>query len=167
MGGGFVNSCGGASDFACGENGSEELREVVFAAPESGSGKPSADYGERGENDKRGEHAPRRLVHVDVMLVVARLTPERQEEETEHIESGEKRGEQADNVERTAPVNVVRTEKNRILGEKAGERWNSGDGQRSDEHGSECVLDAFAQPTHTEHVLFAAHGVNDGAGGEK
>src|ERR1700675_1377828 len=104
---------------------------------------------------------------MDMMLVVALLAVEREEDQTEHVEGSKQRGEQADGVERVAALDLKRAEQDGVLAEKAGERRNAGDGQRGDEHGPVGVLDFFAEAAHVAHVLLAAHGVNDGASGEE
>src|SRR5271168_2198884 len=102
------------------EDGREEIREIVGAAPERGKGEPAAEDREHSENDQRAEHAPRRFVHVDMVLVVALVTVEGQENQAEHVERGEERGEQADGIERLAAGNHVRAEEDLVLAEEAG-----------------------------------------------
>src|SRR5438552_18513629 len=54
-----------------------------------------------------------------------------------------------------------------VLAEESRKRRNACDGQGGDKHGAESVSDGLPQAAHAEHVLFAAHGVNDGASGEE
>src|SRR5229473_2804021 len=86
----------GIADAALREGGLEELREVVRPAPERGCGHPATDDGEHGKNHERHEHALRRFVRVDFVLVIARLAVKGEEDEAEHVEGGEQGGEQAE-----------------------------------------------------------------------
>src|SRR5580692_594437 len=90
-----------------GEDGRQEIRKVVLTAPERGQGKPSPKNREHCENDERSEHVPRRFVHVNVVLVVALFAKEGEEDETEHVESSQQRGEQADGIKNVASVGAA------------------------------------------------------------
>ncbi len=82
----------GIADDALREGRLEELGEVIGAAPEGGRGHPATDDGEHRENHQRHEHALRGLVHVDLVLVIARLAVKGEEDEAKHVERSEQRG---------------------------------------------------------------------------
>src|SRR4029077_16976847 len=118
---------GAASGFACcaSENRLSELREVVGAAPETRRGEPSADYREQRQKHQRNRHAVRRFVHVDVMLVKARLAVEREEDQPEHVERSEQGSEQADGVKNVTAVWILKSaEQDGVFTEEACQRGN-------------------------------------------
>src|SRR6202007_199392 len=120
------------------------------------------------KNHKRPKHAPRRLVDVNFFLVVARPPAERQEDQPEHIERSEQRGEESKSVQRMPTALPSESLKqNRVLAEESGERRNARDGQRCREH---CVVrpaNLLAEAAHLGHFLLAAHGVNHGTGSKE
>ena len=103
------------------------------------------------------------------MLVVALLAEKRQEDQPEHVERSEQRGEQAD-ARRESLATVVALEgaqQDRIFAEESGERRKAGDRQRGRQHRAVRPLDLLAEAAHFAHVLLAAHGVNHAAGREE
>src|SRR5260370_28958600 len=91
-----------------------------------------------------------------------------EEDQPEHVEGSEQRGEQAEGVEDAAAVlALVSVEQDGILAEEAGERRKASDGQRGGEHGEGRPANVFAEAAHAIHVLLAAHGVNDAAASQE
>ena len=100
MRGGFRGCASGLRRAA--KNGREEIREVVRALKKRRQGEPAANHGQDRQDPERPEHAPRRLVHVHFLFVVARLPVEREEDQPKHVERREQRGEQTKSVENAA-----------------------------------------------------------------
>src|SRR3981189_2828129 len=102
------------------------------------------------------------------MFVITLLAVKGEEYETEHVEGSEERGEQAEAVENVAAVFVVESaEQDGVLTEECGQGREASDGQCGDEHGPVRPLNFFAEAAHFQHVLLAAHGVNNAAGGKE
>src|SRR5258708_24747757 len=132
-----------------GENRSHEFREMVGAAPESRRGDPAADNRKNRQYSQWAEHAPGRLMDMNVVLVVALLSVESKKEQAEHVERGEQGGEQADAIKNAAAgVMTVAdsecAEEDRVLGEKSRERREAGNGDRCDQHGPISDFDFFS-----------------------
>src|SRR5262245_50148836 len=99
--------------FAGADNRSEESCEVVFASPQRRSSDPTANHRQTSQDDERAQHAPRRFVNVNVMLVKTRLAPEGKEDEAEHVERREQRREQPDEIQGMAAGNFIGAEEDR------------------------------------------------------
>ena len=88
--------------------------------------------------------------------------------EAEHVEAGEQRSDQADEVEHFAESAVLEGfVENGVFGEESGEGPDAGDGDDARGHGPESDGQFLAQAAHLAHVLLAAEAVDDGARGEE
>ncbi len=69
------------------------------------------------------------------MLVVALLAVKGQEDQAEHVERGEQRGQQTEGVQNMSAIFRLESgEKDGVLGKEAREERRSGDGQRGGQH---------------------------------
>ena len=87
---------------------------------------------------------------------------ESQIHQAEHVKRSHQRRRVADIPKETVGTTLARPclPENCVLREKSGERKNSGNRQRGDEHGAMGDGNAMAQVAHVAHVLLAAHGVD-------
>src|SRR5260221_11062420 len=129
------------------EDGVKKLLQAVFSPNSLGPANPAANDGKSRKNHERNGHWPRRFVDVflDVLISTA-ITEEGKEEQTEHVESGQAGGDEADNPQQEKAVE--RATKNLIFAEKSGKRKKSGDCQSGDRHGVEGVLVLCVEAPH-------------------
>ena len=120
---------------------------------------------------RRGRMRGGRCVTVAVVLLVLprSLAEERQEDETEHVEGGQERGDgrevERQLVQRAAFVHVPvgqRRRQDHFLRHEAGEQRGTRDRQRRDEEGPVGDRHLLAKTAHVPHQL-AVHRVDDGA----
>ncbi len=101
-------------------------------------------------------------------IVRPELTEEGEVPQAEHVEGGEQSGYETDKPEdrprRRGEKGLV---ENRVFAEEAGEGRDAGDGEDPGAHGPEGDGHGFAQAAHGAHVLLAAHGMDDGSGGQE
>src|SRR5438876_5944231 len=104
-----------------------------------------------------------------MMFVIALLPVKCQEDQAEHVESREQRGQQADGVENVTAIaaNCERTKEDGVLRKETREQRSSRNCERGDQHRPISGLDFLAEATHVAHVLLASHRVNDGARSEE
>ena len=100
-------------------------------------------------------------MHVYVMLVEPRGAEKCQEQQAEHVERSEARGQNAKSPQQRA--GALRGEKNLVLAEEPGKSRRAGNRECSHEHRPESPRNFLAQTAHLAHVLFAAHRVNHAA----
>ena len=148
-------------------DGREEAAERRPPEPSFRQSDPAADDRQRREDHERHRHDRRRLVHVVRNLGRgAQLAEEGQEEEPEHVERGETRGERTDRPERVVP-GAPSVGEDLVLTEEAGETGRAGDRERADEERPPRDRHLFAESAHLAHVLLAAHSVDDAARAEE
>src|SRR5262245_60709290 len=100
---------------------SQEIRKVIGPFKERWQSEPAADDGEDRENYQRAEHAPRRLVNVNMVLVISLPAVKGQKDKAEHIEGCEQRSEQAEGVKNRAAVfALIGRKEDGVLREKPG-----------------------------------------------
>ena len=128
---------------------------------------------QRRQHDQRQRHRPRALMHMMLLLIrSSECAGKRQEDEPEHVVRGAERRERAENPDEPSRAGgEVRRRQHRaedlVLREEAGERRESGDGDRGDEERPRRDGDLLPQPAHVADVLLAAHGVNHRARSEE
>src|SRR5512133_3721519 len=96
------------------------------------------------------------------------LTEERHEPQAEHVERRQESGHDADQPE--SPMSVRTAEclpQNFVLGEEAGQWWESSDRKGRDRHYPERYRDLLSQAAHVAHVLLTAQSMDDRAGAEE
>src|SRR4029077_16232369 len=104
-----------------------------------------------------------------MLFVIALLPVKCQEDQAEHVESREQRGQQTDGVENVTAIaaDCESAEQDRVLREKAGEERRSRDRQRRDQHRPISGFNFLAEATHVANVLLAPHRGNDRARSEE
>jgi len=133
---------------------------VVLARP----AEPARGEGADGQDPQRDRHRRRRLVEVMLLVMrAAEFAPEGEKHRAEHVEGGERRGDQSHRVEHPLAVRR-RGVQDLVLAEEAGEGEDAGDRQRADHKRVERLRQGFAEPAHLPHVLLAAHRVDHRAG---
>src|SRR5438445_5287906 len=104
-----------------------------------------------------------------MMFVIALLPVKCQEDQAEHVESREQRGQKADGVRNVTAIaaNCERTKEDGILRKEPREQRSSRNCERGDQHRPISGFDFLAEATHVAHVLLASHRVNDRARSEE
>nr|GFD50736.1 hypothetical protein [Tanacetum cinerariifolium] len=99
---------------------------------------------------------------VALLLGAPELAEEGEEQQAEHVERRQERGEDADAPHHFAML--IHVTQDFIFREKARERWNTSDGQAANKHGEERDRHGLTQAAHAAHVLLVAHAVDDRTG---
>src|ERR1017187_5161228 len=161
------------------ENRSEEVFEAATDAD------PSANQRQERQDDQRAQHHPWAFVgpsvamamtvivvpmsSVAVRVVAVRIgrrraaviTEKCHEPQPEHVERGDKRGDDADQPKHpTSVLTRIGFPQDLVLREKSGKGWEASDRKCRDGHGQEGPGHVLPEPAHLSHVLFAADAVN-------
>src|SRR5438045_854539 len=103
-----------------------------------------------------------------MMRVETLLTPERHENEAEHVKRRHKSGTHPHQPPQHAETATFdRGAEDLVLTPEAGKGWYAGNGDGGQQHGFVGATNVVAQPTHMTHVLLLVHGVDDTASTEK
>src|SRR5207245_9335122 len=104
-----------------------------------------------------------------MMFVIALLPVKCQEDQAEHVESREQRGQQADGVENVTAIaaNCERTKEDGVLRKETREQRSSRNCERGDQHRPISGLDFLAEATHVSPFLLSYHRVNAEASSEE
>src|SRR5262249_62151938 len=103
---------------------------------------------------------------VSLVRIYPLVAPKHQTDQAKHVESSQTCGNQTRDANDGMPVRPGRPE-NLVLAEEPRERKDSADGQGADDHGPMSDRNMSTQPTHTQQVLFSAHGMDDAACAEE
>src|ERR1700694_636974 len=98
---------GRLGEFASGKNWCEEIAEGIGPPKKCGPSEPSAKNGKHRKDHQRSQHAPRRFMYVYLVLVKPLLAAECQENQPEHIQRRQQRGQQPKNIKDMAAPRVL------------------------------------------------------------
>src|SRR6202041_2119239 len=105
---------------------------------------------------------------VDRMLVIARLTEEGEEYQTEHVERCQSSTGDAQTPKQKVGVGAgVGSLEDRVLAEESRETRDAGNCKSRDEHRPIGGRNFLSQAAHLHHVLLATHGMDHAAGCEE
>src|SRR5260370_2245163 len=105
---------------------------------------------------------------MDVMLVIARLTMKREEDQPEHIESREQGSKKTEGIENVADAGAAilaqeGTQQDRIFAEESGERREAGDRPPGRQHRQIGPANLPAEAAQAAQILLAAPALADPA----
>ena len=105
-------------------------------------------------------------MRVLVDVLIARLSPEDHGDGSKAVERGEQSGEQTDQIEKDVVIGDM--QQNSIFREKAGQKWQAGEGRGADQEKPERRRHLGAQISHLANVqLSVGKAMHDIAGCQK
>src|SRR5207248_4224612 len=110
------------------EDRPKKFVEVIAAAERSRNSNPSTNNRKRRKKNQRRKHDPWTLMNAAVPMpmcfgIASILSEERHEEQPEHVERADERGNETDKPE--DPTRLVRPPEDFVLAEESGERRNA------------------------------------------
>ena len=124
---------------------------------------PGENRADRQHNQRRQHHGRRFMNVIHGLLVRARRTVERHEQQTPRIKRRHERGGNPHPVSEGPKPCVIRIRglQHDVLGIIPGEGWNPRQRQRPDPHQDIGKRDQLADTAHIAHILLVRHRVND------